>query len=172
MKDILKCIALLFVGLFVAGVLYPFLHETGHSVVAILIGAKIVKFNLLPLPYVVCEVTKVGNFGRICIALGGVTIPLIISMLFKPKNFWFWYINLIIKGISIYAVLLSIIAMFLYINGVIWMGDDIIQVLKISSKEGYWLFAYLLIAAFGVGIIIKEKPILKCCEYFEVTREK
>lgn len=39
MKDILKCIGLLIVGLFVAVIVYPFLHETGHSIVALAVGA-------------------------------------------------------------------------------------------------------------------------------------
>lgn len=169
MKDILKCIGILFVGLFVSIILYPLLHETGHYIVTVLAGGRVADFNLLPVPSVVCEVTKVGDFGKIFIALGGIGIPFFISMLFNPENFWLWYINLLIKGISVYAILLSAIAVFSYMNGVIWDGEDIILVLQITSKELYWLLIFISMTVFGIGRIFKEKPILRCCEYFEMT---
>ena len=61
MKDILKYLGLFFVGLFVAIIIYPFLHEAGHSMAAILVGAKVIDFNLLPLPYVTCEVSSLNT---------------------------------------------------------------------------------------------------------------
>lgn len=168
MKDIFKCMGLIIVGLLTAVIIYPFLHEVGHLLTALLVGAKITDFNILPTPFVKCEVTRVSDFGKILIGLGGMSVPFSISILFKSKSFWLWYINLIVKGISVYAILLSAIAVFLYMNGVVWKGEDIVQVLQISSKENYWLLAFALMTVWGFFIMIKEKPILKCCEYLEV----
>ena len=172
MKDILKCIGLLIVDLFVAVMIYPFLHEAGHSLVAFLVGASVIEFNLLPLPYVVCEVSEVGDIGKALIGLGGIVIPFIMSMSFKPKRFWLWYANLLIKGISTYAILLSIIAVIFYINGINWQNEDIVQVLNIFP-DGRWIFLVVLciMATYGLMRLLKEKMISRCIIYFDKTEK-
>ncbi len=172
MKDILKCIGLLIVGLFVAVMVYPFLHESGHSLVAFLVGARVIEFNLLPLPYIVCEVSEVGNIGKALIGLGGIVIPFIVSMSFKPKRFWLWYANLLIKGISIYAILLSVIAIIFYINDVNWQNEDIVQVLNIFPHSG-WIFLVVLciMATYGLMRLMKEKLVSRCIIYFDKTKK-
>lgn len=74
------------IGLFTAILLYPTLHEAGHSLLALIVGAKVVDFNLFPIPSIMCDVFGVGNTGIILIGLGGIIIPYVISMIFKTKN--------------------------------------------------------------------------------------
>lgn len=170
MKDFLKCAGLLIVGLFVAVIGYPFLHESGHSLVAFLVGASVTEFNLLPLPYVVCEVSEVSDMENALIGLGGIVFPFIVSMSSKPKRFWLWYANLLIKGISTYAILLSAIATMFYINGINWQNEDIVQVLNIFPG-GRWIFlvALCIMAIFGLMRLLKEKIISRCIVYFDKT---
>lgn len=172
MKEILKCIGLLLGGLFAAVIIYPFLHESGHSVFAILVGAKIIKFNLIPLPYIVCEISEVGNVGKALIGLGGIVIPFIVSMSFKSKCFWLWYINLIIKGISTYAIILSAVASIFYINGISWQKEDIVQVLKLFPSDTWLFLAVLFImGTYGLIRLLKENVFSKCIEYFNKTEK-
>ncbi len=48
MKDFLKIIGIILVGLFTAVIIYPMLHEAGHSLIALTVGADVVEFNLFP----------------------------------------------------------------------------------------------------------------------------
>ena len=41
MKVMIKLIGLLMTGLFVAVIIYPLLHELGHSIMAVLVGASV-----------------------------------------------------------------------------------------------------------------------------------
>lgn len=113
-------IGLIAVGLFVAVIIYPFLHETGHTLIALLVGAKITRFNILPIPFVECEISAVDIKGQIFIALGGIVFPYALSMILKPKHFWGWYANFVLKGISVYSVILSVIASVFYMKGITW----------------------------------------------------
>lgn len=38
------------IGLFTAVILYPFLHESGHSLFAVALGGKVTEFNLCRFP--------------------------------------------------------------------------------------------------------------------------
>lgn len=172
MKDALKMFLLIIVGFLTAIIIYPFLHEGGHSIIALMVGAEIAEFNLFPLPFVVCEVSKVDNIGQVLIGLGGILIPFILSMSLKPKTFWMWYVNLLIKGISTYAILLSVISILLHINGVSWHDEDITKVLQFFPKGVLiFLLLFVLMSAYGIIKIIKEKPLTKCIIYFDTPSD-
>ena len=173
MKDIFKFFGLLLVGLFVAIILYPFLHESGHLVAAILVRAKVLDFNLLPLPYVMCDVSGVNTLGQAIIGFGGIIIPLVLTSIIKLKNFWFWYAQFLIKCISVYAVILSFIVVILYNYGFIIGNDDIIQVLKIfPNGTGILIMSLGLIITYGIFALKKQKPLMRCLNYFGVIDNK
>lgn len=134
MKDVFKCFGLLIVGLFVAVIGYPFLHETGHSIIALAVGAKVIDFSLLPLPYVICEISMINGFGLILIGLSGMYLPMIFSLIIRPKSFWFWYGILITKGICILSFVISLVSIVLYNFGVNVLNEDIVQIMNIFEK--------------------------------------
>ena len=173
MKNMLKMFLLIIVGLLTAIIIYPFLHESEHAIIALIVGAEITDLNLFLLPFVVCEVSKIDNLGQVLIGLGGIFIPFVISMSLKLKPFWMWYVNLLIKGISTYATLLSVIAILLHINGVSWHNKDIIQVLQISQK-GIWLFlcVFVVMFVYGCFIIKADKPFIKLINHFNIADER
>lgn len=173
MKDILKVIGLLFVGLIMAIIVYPILHETGHSVITILMGGEVVEFELFPLPYVLCNIRTVSDFGHVIIGLSGMLLPFAISTVIRSKNFWIWYSNFVLKGICILSFAISMIAVICYAAGHPMANEDITQVLDVWSG-GIWLcFALFLCAIiFAIVIIAKEHPIQRCLNYFEVPTKK
>lgn len=167
MKEFLKMIALIIVGLITAIIIYPFLHEIGHSLVALLVGARIVDFNILPIPFVKCEASNVDITGQTLIGVGGIVFPFVLSMMLKSKWFWGWYISLILKGISVYSVILSIIATVLHINGNSWQNEDVVQVLHLFPN-GTWLLlaVFCIMATYGLIRLFKENVFSKCIDYF------
>ena len=170
-KEIIKMAGLIIVGLLTAVIIYPFMHEVGHSLVALLVGSEIADFNLLPMPFVVCEVSTVGETEKALIGLGGIVFPFILSMILKPKRFWCWYVSLILKGISVYCVMLSVIAIVFYIHGNSWQNEDIVQVLH-SFPSGRWLLLTILciMGFYGVTRLLKEKVFTRCIDYFNKPR--
>ena len=169
MKDVFKYVGLFFVGLFVAIIIYPFLHEAGHSIVAILVGAKVIDFNLLPLPYVTCEVSSLNTTSIILIGLAGMFVPALISIIVHPKLFWFWYCNLVIKLISLMSFSISFISMVLYLFGVTIKNEDIVQVINIWNNGVFVLIITMILSMISiVRSIMMQKPLLKILDYFKV----
>lgn len=167
MRDFLKIIGLVFAGLAAALVIYPALHEGGHAVTALIIGAGIKGISLFPRPFVACEVADVSQVGQMFIGLGGIISPFVISMLLKPKNFWLWYTNLLVKSISVYATLLSIVALICHINGNSWENEDIVKAVQALPRCAWLLLGLLVIMSiYGAVRIIKEKLFSRCVDYF------
>ena len=169
MKDVFKYVGLFFVGLFVAIILYPFLHEAGHSMVAILVGAKVIDFNLLPLPYVTCEVSSLNTTSMILIGLAGMFVPALISIIARPEYFWFWYCNLVMKFICLLSFVISFIAIVLYLFGVTIKNEDIVQVIDIWNNGVYVLIITMVLSMIVIiRSIMMQKPLIKIIEYFKV----
>lgn len=169
MKDILKYAGLFFVGLFVAIIIYPFLHEAGHSMMAILVGAKVIEFNLFPLPYVTCEVSNLNTTSIILIGLAGMFVPALISIIVRPECFWFWYCNLVIKFICLLSFAISFVATVLYLFGVTIKNEDIVQVIDIWNNGVLVLIITMVLSMIGIiRSIIKQKPLMKIMDYFKV----
>lgn len=173
MKDILKCIGLLMVGLFVAVIGYPFLHETGHSIVALLVGAKVIDFSLLPVPYVTCEISITNDFGLILIGLAGIYLPMIFSLIIRPKSFWLWYMSLLIKGICFLSFVISLVSIILYNIEIKVLNEDVVQIMDIWL-EGDLILAILMILSMIIVIysIIKQRPLIRIKKYFEIPSKK
>lgn len=161
------------VGLSVAVVVYPFLHETGHSIVSLAVGAEIVDFSLLPLPYVTCEVSMVSKFGLILIGLSGIYLPMIFSLIIRPKSFWLWYGVLLIKGICLLSFIISLISIILNKIGIKVLNEDIVQIMDIWIK-GDLILSVLMFLSITIVIrsIMKEKPINRIMLYFRVPMKK
>lgn len=77
MKNIFKYLSLFFMALFTSVIVYPFFHEAGHSVAAVLVGGKVEEFCLFPLPYVACNVIGVEKSGNIIILTIDTKAPVI-----------------------------------------------------------------------------------------------
>lgn len=169
MKDVFKYVGLFFVGLFVAIIIYPFLHEAGHSMMAILVGAKVIDFNLLPLPYVTCEVSSLNTTSMILIGLAGMFVPALISIIVRPESFWFWYCNLVIKFICLLSFAISFVAIVLYLFGVTIKNEDIVQVIDIWNNGVCVLIITMVLSMIGIiRSIMMQKPLIKIKNYFKV----
>ena len=74
-EDFSRVLFLLAVGLFTAAVMYPLLHEAGHSLAALLLGGRVVELRLFPIPSVLCDVGGIGSAGLVVFALCGAALP-------------------------------------------------------------------------------------------------
>ena len=78
-------------------------------------------------------------------AFGGVGLPLVLAMLLRPKHFPLWYVVQLVKGISVLAILLSLISLIGCKYGVIVENDDIMNAVRLWP-EGRGVCLVLLCA--------------------------
>lgn len=104
---------------------------------------------------------------------GGIVIPFVISIFIKVKKFWAWYALFLVKGISLYAVVLSLITAILHTYGINMDNEDIVQILKIFPN-GVWIVVVVLGLMTLCSIIAmkKEKPFLRCLNYFDIIENE
>ncbi len=169
MKEFLKIFGIFFLGLLTAIIIYPTLHEGGHLLAAFTVGAKVVDVGLFPTSYVMCETLSINRLGFAAIGLGGISLPYLLSVLLKPKVFWVWYINFILRCISILAILISYVNVFLWSKGMPLQNEDVAQVLKKSESFAIpLLIIFSVMLACGVMQIVFDRPARKICAYFNV----
>lgn len=170
MKDAVKLLGVLFFGLLTAVIIYPFLHETGHSIAAVLLGAEVLEFNLSPLPNVLCNMTNLRDVSITIVGLNGLLFPPFFSVVILKlfgNSFWGEYISFVLNGISLFASFLSVLAVIFFYLGNPIKNEDVTQILHIYPDSG---IAILIIAIFItiylMITIILRKPIQRCLEYF------
>ena len=173
MKDLIKAIGLFTVGLTVAVIIYPVMHEVAHSIVAIAVGAKVIEINIFPVPSVLCDVKAINSTDMVAIGVSGMVLPYFLSAVIKPKNFWLWYANYIVKGISALAFVISAISALCFIFGTPLPNDDTTQTLMVWSN-GSWIYLALslILSVFAVVKMIQERPLIHCIRYFDGPNKK
>ena len=173
MKDTIKSIKLLVVGLINAIFLYPLIHEISHSIIAIIVGAKVVDINILPVPSVLCDIKQVESASIVFIGMSGMILPYILTTIIKPNCFWIWYINYVLKGISTLAFIISVVASVCFIMGNPLPNDDVTQILNVW-ENGKWicLIASILLAFYSILSMIRDKPVIRFIEFFNINDKK
>lgn len=169
MKDALKCIGLLAVGLLTAIFLYPFLHELGHVTAAIFLGTNVCDFQLFPVPSVMCEMDTTNELAFVIIGFGGMILPYLVSCVSPGKNFWLWYLWLVISAICLLSFVVSIIGIVLYKMGDPIANEDITRIMEYSNEyDTLYLGMLIVLIILRVVQITRTNPIRRCLKEFNV----
>lgn len=170
MKDTVKLFGILFFGLLTAVIIYPFLHESGHSIAAVLLGAEVLEFNLFPLPNILCNMANMGIVEKIIIGLSGLFLPIFFSAVMLKmfgNSFWNRYISFVLNGISLLASIISATAVIFFYLGNPIENEDVTQILYISPNSGTIILILTIFST--IYLIIKialDKTIQRCLAYF------
>ena len=169
MINIINLIIMIVLGLFVAIIIYPALHEFGHMFIAIIVGADLVEFNLFPIPNVLFDVGKISIASNVMIGAGGVILPFILSVTINSKRFWLWYIGLIINIICCVSFIISVLGCALFSFSKPIENEDISQMLNFCPNTVIlWMILFIILIAYTVIRICKSHPLKRCIEYFEL----
>lgn len=168
MKYVAKYVILLGNGLIVAMLLYPLVHELGHALIAVIVGADVVEIKIFPIPSILSNIKNVGNFNTALIGLGGIIFPFLLTICFRAKNFIIWYMCFTIRGISLIAFGISFMSVVLFRLGKPVVNEDLTQVLKFTPHMAplYGTLCIFLMAV-DVFLIVRSKPIQRCEEFIK-----
>lgn len=164
-KDVLKVTLITGIGLFIAIIGYPFLHEAGHVIASILVGAEVLNITLLPVPSVLCGVADVSTAGVVIIGFAGTAFPLLLSLIIPQRWFISWIVRAILQGISALSLLISCVSVLFSVN----QQDDMVQILK-SWESGKMEILLILcsVLILTMVIMILDRPGKRISKYFEV----
>lgn len=162
-KDVARILLITGVGLFMAVIGYPFLHELGHIIASVLVGAEVLELTILPVPSVLCDITGVGNSGLVMIGFAGTLFPLLISFLIPRRWLVSWCLRTLIQGISVLALIISCVSILFSVNP----QDDMIQIMR------FWDFGKITLLLILCGITVAtstaialDKPGRRICKFF------
>lgn len=159
MKIVVKRVStMLIVGLIVTIVVYPILHELGHSIVAILFGAEVLEFNIFPYPNVLCNIKSVSSTGIIAISIAGCAFPILFAVK-SPSKFIGWYTCFTIRWVCVLSYLISIVSVILFQLGMPVQNEDITHALIEKPQYVFaYLIFYLILMIVSVLLIVKSNP--------------
>jgi hypothetical protein len=166
-RDVLRLVGITLAALFTALVLYPFLHESGHALAALLTGADCRAFRLFPTPYVEVSAAQISRAALAAVGLSGPLLPCAAALICPSKPFPVWCIRLTARGICVLSMLISATAILLRRGGAIMENEDVIQVLAFWPDGELWILSgAVLLSGVLIAVIIKEKPLRKMIEAF------
>lgn len=168
MKDFVKVCGILLLALLATLFGYPFLHELGHWVAAVMCGARVENFRLFSVPFVLCNVYGIHEASKVIIGVSGILLPFFVSFLIKGKSFWVWLFSFCLKIVSTVAFCFSCMAIMCYKFDIVWQGEDIVTILRsTSTSSSLWLLLMLAFLCFNIFIVYKNKPLERIGHFFE-----
>ena len=164
-KDLMKLVLIIGIGFFIALIVYPFLHEMGHIIASLLVGAEVLELTLFPVPSVLCNVTSVNTVGFVVIGLGGAFFPLLFSLTIPRRWFISWCTRATLQGISVLSFAISCVSILFSVN----KQDDMIQVLNFWESGKTVLLMILCGSAVATSAAIAlDRPGRRICRFFGV----
>ncbi len=168
-SDFWNIAAMVLVGLLVAVLVYPFLHEGGHSLAAFIVGADVVEFEILPVPYIMCNVSEQTNVQQIIIGISGTLVPTFIAVLIPNKWFWSWYFRFLLLGISLLSFLISVATLIIPYGEIINPQDDILRVLSMwTGPKSILIIGLIVCSGLILAVAAKDKPMKMICRKFGI----
>lgn len=160
MKSIKQAVCFLLVGLLCTVIIYPLLHELGHSLAAIALGGEIVQLSWLPIPSVLCKMNSPNTSQYVIVGLSGMIFPALLCIFVRSNRFWVWYLMFIMKLTAAWSLVLAGLSVFLFQKGITLPNDDMTIILE-RAPDQWWIYALLIILLFlavclSVG---KSKPV-------------
>ncbi len=143
----IKLVWMYMIAIFTALFVYPLLHESGHFLAGLLMGADIIEMSVFPMPYVSMLVDPFDPFEHSVIGMCGMIFPMV-CIVFRPRHFVSSIVVGTIAFVNALAWLLGCVALVADHLGFCWKNEDVITV--IHSMEGVETGAF----CFCVAVLI------------------
>ena len=162
----LKISGMLIVGLVVAAVIYPIIHELGHLLTAEMMGAESIDIHWGEQSHYICSLPSCKMQTVPVISLGGYALPTALAALPVHKGFFMWYANFMMKIVCIWAAILSILTVVQTTIGSANTNNDISLILQIEPAQQAWLFLFFAaVIILLISQLLQTHPLAKICDY-------
>lgn len=145
------CLLLVIVCMCAVSVIYPWLHETGHLLGALLMKCEVIHYSLFP-PFCVFNMRSFNHISLLAVSFGGVVFPFLILFFVPDKYFYIWVVKIVLTIMNISYIVCSLGSILLMRAGVNVTTDDIVAVLMIYPELKNVCVA--LLSAMGCLMII------------------
>ena len=162
----IKLIGMCAIAMFTVRFIYPSLHEVGHFLAAVLVGAEVVEVSVFPVPCVSMFVDPYDSLGRAVIGMCGMIFPMICIMI-RPKQFISSIVVCTILFVNALAWLLSCVALVADRLGFRWEGEDVITVVR--NMEGSEIGAFLFCLAaliISLHVLLNRRILSRILSFF------
>lgn len=167
LKRGIKYVGLFVVGLWIASVAYPVMHECAHAIVARAVGAAVREVYVLVDPHVSCDLYRINTIGGALIGWAGCVLPFLVAVLLRPHTFWIWYAVFVLRVISVFSCLLAGVSTLMYMCGKPMPEDDMTQLLTLYPQcRGWCLLLAVALSVIGMVVLVRDKPFERCAAYF------
>jgi len=145
---------------------YPFLHELGHLLAALLTGSKIVEFSVFPTSYVMMDVSNASPWNTVIVGLCGMIFPMLCALV-HPRQLTMSVIIYTIRAANILAWFLSCTAIVFDRIGMCWENEDVINVIRcIGGGENVLFLVCLIAMLLSFFALFKDKPVSRIVSFF------
>lgn len=160
-----KGLLYLFLAAGLGVLIYILLHETGHMIVMLSVGAKIKAFSIFT-AHVTASGGNYSEMSELWLHMNGAMLPVlctyVYAMLYKKdsKNLFYIFMSYIAALIPIGSLLAWVFVPFAYLEGSAPAADDVTKFLDIFSKEYSPLIVSVvavLSIVIGIFIMIRKK---------------
>lgn len=161
-KQALLIVYLIILAWFIILIVYPFLHESGHLLSAIICGGKAHGMRLGFLQASVSFSGDFNNFQLAIVHISGAILPYVIWLVFIisiPKNVHFILegFKILFSGIVIGSMLPWIIIPILFELNKAPAGDDVTKFMGSVNTNGFLISSiFLAVIAFSIILFIKK----------------
>lgn len=169
MKDLLKTLLLIIVGLTAVIAVYPSLHEAGHTLATLITGSNVIDVQIWPLPSTLCKIDTGNLLQIIVIGFGGIIFPFLVTLSKPPKRFLTWYLWFATKMICILSYGISLCAIAFYKTKLEIVTDDLTRVMEYAPEYRLiYISILVMLIMISAAQAVKSRPIKRCMQYFEI----
>lgn len=157
-------------GLGAVCVVYPCLHELGHSIMAYVCGAQEVRMGVFPIAYTAYKNTETSLISQVLVGLSGYVFPLCLTLLPTANRFWVWLFMFYVRWTTLCGCGIAIAGLLgAAIRGV-YVEEDITRLAMMTqSRAEVWLVGVFLAAVWLLWDIVRQKPIARIFEYIYIS---
>lgn len=165
MKHKVRFILMMILAMCLELLIYVVLHEGGHTLVALMAGARITEFNIFVTnAHMAYEGGNFTPFLSMWIDANGALVPLLVSYIYallyrkEIKNHFYRIFSFLICFVNAMSAMVWVLTPFLFINGYSDMSDDSF---KFINKFNYYhnplIISLVSAVLVGTGIFLVIK---------------
>lgn len=145
LKVFFQAAVMVLLAVLVMLILYPALHEAGHAITAVIVGARVTGIEVFPVAHTDIDAGQCSRAELIAVAMSGGIAPLLVLLCLPRRFYYVYYVALTVALISASSALTSLIYVWQFFSGTENAYDDAVGVLSRYPDARYIVLAILAV---------------------------